>query len=368
MSKPTSSQADDITMSGGGSYSAATIGAKDVIDRATPLALDALAHMESDTTTPFVFADMGCADGGTSLELVRRVVGAVRERSPRREIQINYLDQPRNDYNALIGIVHGLSEFKSYLNDYDRLYVSASGTSFYLQGLLSDSLDLGFSATAMHWLSRKPCDIQDHVQAVGAKGSEDTAFREQAERDWELILSCRARELRKGGRFVFANFCVDEQGRYLGNTDGISMFDTFRDIWREFVERKIISQREYVGMTLPQYYRNLEQFCAPLLNPDSDAYKAGLRLEQAETGIVRCPFAAAHEQHNDAKRFAAEYIPTLRSWTESTFLGALSPERSLKERNEIIDKYYATYESRVAQSPAGHAMDYVHAYMVMRKT
>jgi hypothetical protein len=65
----------------------------------------------------------------------------------------------------------------------------------------------------MHWLSHKPCDITDHVHAVGASGAELAAFAEQGRRDWETILLQRAHELVSGGRLVLANCCQDEAGR-----------------------------------------------------------------------------------------------------------------------------------------------------------
>ena len=79
----------------------------------------------------------------------------------------------------------------------------------------------------MHWLSRKPCDIPDHVHAVGATGAVLEAFQQQAADDWQAILLRRAAELAPGGRLVLVNFGVDEEGRYLGNTGGVNMFDTF---------------------------------------------------------------------------------------------------------------------------------------------
>ena len=63
-------QADDIAMKGGGYYSLATIGAKDVINAATPLVLDAVAQMDLADSRGFTMSDMGCADGGTSIEMV----------------------------------------------------------------------------------------------------------------------------------------------------------------------------------------------------------------------------------------------------------------------------------------------------------
>jgi indole-3-acetate O-methyltransferase len=349
-------------MKGGGYYSLATVGAKHVIDGATPLVLEALAAMAPERAKGlFTMADMGCADGGTSLAMVEASLRAVRKAAPERPIAMVYTDQPTNDYNALFQNVG------TRLEAIGNLTVFASATSFYRQILPPGSLDLGFSATAMHWLAKKPCDIPDHVQAVGARGAALEAFAAEARTGWGAILASRAIELKRGGRLVLVNFCKDEAGNYLGWTGGVSMFDTFNRIWRDFLAEGAITADEYTRMTLPQYYNTLEEFSRPLKGPDGPAYGAGLRLEHIETRIVPCPFAADFKHHGDRARFASAYIPTLRSWTESTFHGALDADRSELERRALIERYYGTYEALVAAQPEGHGMDYVHAYMVIRK-
>jgi hypothetical protein len=216
-----------------------------------------------------------------------------------------YTDQPRNDFNALVGTIHGLAPVEG-------VYPMFSATSFHRQILPSDGLDLGFSATAMHWLSAKPCDISDHVQAVGASGAELAAFARQGNADWRSILLQRARELRPGGRLVLVNFCRDEEGRYLGRTGGVDMFGTFNLIWRDLLQAGTIGEAEYRAMTLPQYYKDLGEFTRPLTDPGDPVHKAGLRLERAETRVVpspRIPAARATPQTSPRKA----YIPTLRS-------------------------------------------------------
>ena len=37
------------------------------------------------------------------------------------------------------------------------------------------------------------------------------------------------------------------------------------------------------------------------------------------------------------------------------------------DRKAIMDEFYGRYQVRVAAAPQGHAMDYVHAYLVCRK-
>ena len=355
-------------MKGGGYYSLATIGAKHVIDNAIPLMQRAIAGMDvAGDPTPFVVTDMGCADGGTSGDFLRATIDAVRERAPRRPIQLIYTDQPRNDFNALLRLAHGADGQADPIAARPGVHVVASATSFYRQIVPAGTLDLGFSATAMHWLSGKPCDISGHVQAVGAAGEELAAFSRRGRQDWQTILDHRAAELKPGGRLVLANFCRDAAGRYLGNTGGVSMFDTFNAIWRSFLADGTIGESEYVAMTLPQYYKTVAEFTAPLEDPANPAHRSGLRLDHAETRVTPCPFATDFRRHGDAAAFARSYIPTLRSWTESTFLGALSPGRPLDERRAIIDRYYDRYEAMVRASPGGHGMDYVHCYMIVGK-
>ncbi|MDH3218968.1 MAG: class I SAM-dependent methyltransferase [Gammaproteobacteria bacterium] len=359
---------EGITMSGGGLYSLATVGAKHVIDAATPLVVAAIGAMDAASiASRFTLSDMGTADAGTSLSMVASAIDAVRARVPEAAVTVVYSDQPRNDFNALIANVYGLGPFETYLDRHDNVFPLVSGTTFYKQIVPAATLDVGFSATAMHWMSTKVCNISNHVQAVGASGKELDEFRRQAHLDWRQILLNRARELKPGGKLVLINFGRDEQGRYLGNTGGINMFDTFNQIWINFLDQKRITRDEYENMTLPQYYNTVDEFSAPLVDTDDAVYRAGLRLDHIDTRIVKCPFAESFREHGDAARFAEEYIPTIRSWNESIFFNALAEARPFEERRDIIEDYYASYRDMVRESPEGHGMDYVHAYMVISK-
>ena len=90
-------------------------------------------------------------------------------------------------------------------------------------------------------------------------------------------------------------------------------------------------------------------------------------MEHVETRVVECPYEVDFRSHGDAEKFAREYIPTLRSWAETTFAAGLSAERSPEECQEILDRYFDNYEQRVREHPTGHAMDYVHCYLIVEK-
>lgn len=364
-----STKTDDfMAMKGAGYYSKATTGAKDVMDGAVHLIMEALERMDPpDDGSIFTMSDMGCADGGTSIDMVRDVLTEVRRRCPSRPIQMIYTDLPRNDFSQLFQIIHGLTDIKSYFNDIGNLYVYGCGTSFHQMMLPPGSLNIGHSSTASHYISKVPCNITNHVHMVGAEGAERAAFEAQGASDWETMLLNRTHELAAGGRLALFNFGIDEQGRYLGHTGGVSMFDTFNEILDELANDGTITRQEYLNTNFPQCYRTAEQFTAPLNDTSNPVYKAGLRTEHVESRVVRCPFARDFESHGDAEKFARDYIPTLRSWSEPSFLSGLSPDRPGQERAAIMDEFYGRYEARVAAAPQGHAMDYVHIYLVCEK-
>ncbi|MGE3829685.1 MAG: SAM-dependent methyltransferase [Parvibaculaceae bacterium] len=352
-----------IAMRGAGYYSTNTAGAKTVIDSTTTLVLDAIAGMDLTAPKPFAIADFGAADGGTSIDLMRQAVSAIRDRSAEKKITITYTDLPSNDFSSLFSLLQG----DGGLGREKNLFAFASGTTFYRQIFPDGSLDLGYSATAMHWLSRKPAAITDQVHSSCARPHEKSAFRDQSLADWETILLARARELAPGGVLVFANFTEDENGHYLGWTGGVNMHANFARNWRKLFEEGRISQAEFHAAAFQQHYKTPAEFAAPFRDPDSPVAKAGLTLETMFTRATPCPYAAEFKRRGDKAAFARSYIPTLRSWSESTFMSALDKARPLSDRKTIVDSFYAGYEADVASDPAGHAMDYVHCFMVIRK-
>lgn len=362
------STARDIAMKGAGYYSKATTGAKDVIDGGLSMVLDAIAGMEiPDDGSVLTVTDMGCADGGTSIDLIGAVLIEIRRRVPSRPIRMVYTDLPRNDFGQLFRIIHGQTDIPSYIDAIADLYVLASATSFHQAMFPPETLHFGFSATASHYISAKPGVISNHVHMVGANGAERAAYEEQGRRDWQVMLVNRAAELAPGGRLALFNFGIDETGRYLGNTGGINMFDTFNELWAELAEEGAIDRDEYVDTNFPQCYRTVDQFTAPLEDTSNAIYRAGLRLEHVETRVVPCPFAVDFKAHGDADKFARNYIPTLRSWSESVFMSGLSERRDIEERQQIVDAFYDRYEDRVRRAPEGHGMDYVHIHLICAK-
>ena len=201
---------------------------------------------------------------------------------------------------------------------------------------------------------------------VGARGEERRAYEETgAHRMGAAARACAAASWCKGGRLVFLNFGIDEKGRYLGHTGGVSMFDTFNALWRELGERGHDHRRRVCQHQLPAGLPHGRAVHGAAARSREPVYRGGLRLEHVESRHLVCPYAKAFEQHRDPERFAREYIPTLRSWSEPTFASGLSARARVRESaTRILDEFYGRYERLVAKSPAGHGMDYIHIHIV----
>ncbi len=364
----------NIAMLGDGFYSRVSLGPKAVIDNCRQLMADAVNDILQSpdvdlTTQPFTIADFGAADGGTSLDLIGNTVNQIRTLKPDTSINVVYTDLPGADFGTLFRHVDNQIDGKpGYLHNDEKTHVFCSGLSFYRAILPAGTLHLGFSASAMHYLSSMPATINDHVHAVFASQYEQAEYRAVAREDWQTILLRRSQELASGGRLVMANFCVDDNGYYLGNTGGENMFDNYNILWSGMRDNGIISDGEYRNTAFQQYYKTVEESLAPLKDPKNPVYQSGLTLDSAHTEIVACPFRTSFEQGQlNREQFSRQFVDTHRSWTETTFRAGLDDTRTEAEKQAILDQLYHRFQQLVYASPEGHGKDLLHLYLVAKK-
>ena len=356
-------------MRGSGYYSQRTAGAKIAIDATQPLMKKALKEIPK---LPILrMADYGSADGGTSQEMWFNLIEEIKNMNDDRQIEILYTDLASNDFSTLFKTMQGMqgNPNLSFQKKYSNIFVHGCGTGFHKQLMSNNSLSIGFSATAMHYLSEKPCEITNHVHVTGSNNDEKNKFKAQALKDWESILLCRSKELVSGGRFICLNFGIDEKGRYLGNTGGHCMFDRFTYHWKSLQKKGIISKEEFIAATFAQHYRTVEEFKKPFDDPNSPISKAGLKLISCNTRLTDCPYKIHFEKNKNkmsSESYAKTLIPTLRSWSETVFRTALIG-REETEKNNIVNQFYDSYMQEVAKDPTGHAMDYIHIIMDIEK-
>lgn len=320
-------------------------------------------------------ADFGANDGGTSTFLWQFILEKLEELYPELPVWLHYEDQPTNDWKSLFLLTHGIaSDSKISLKKrFKNLSVSCCGTSFYERCFPPGSLDLIYSATAMHWLSLPiSCKIPDALHSAASK---DKASKEiickQAAKDWELNLLHRATELKSGGQMVLVNLAIDENNQFLGSTQNVPVriFDKFYEIWSSLRDDDQITEEEFSRTCFANYYRTADEIRAPFNDENSPVFKAGLRLCSLEIKIVPCTYREFLKENSDmsSKEFAEWYVPTLRTWSNTTFFSALSVERSVEDRNRIVDLLFEKYRSAVEKNPQNHGMDYVHSHLHVEK-
>lgn len=398
-----------------------------VASNCQPIAMEALdrvlaARRRAGTVgSQFTIADFGSADGGASLPLMRNLVATVRAAEPQSAIVVVYEDQPSNDWASLFRLTEGAA--------IENAFVVASGTSFYNQCLPASTVDLGFSATAMHWLTELPAQIPDALHsACSTDPAALAAFDAQAARDWDRIMLMRAAELKPGGQMVVATFAKDEQGRFAGHNErrvSRSVHQTLSKIWHD-----VAGAEGHAATAFHSQYRSLEA-CARTFDAAKGgaAHAAGLQLLSAETAVVECPVrrpAEARIQHprrladapaalglclspglchqdthtrlplflthccsvcpgaqfhtewvegttvaaqrGDAAAHASAFVPAIRAWANATLVtGAVEGGVRPVEADDMADELFRRYEDLVAQSPSEHAMDHVHAYLHIGK-
>eukprot|EP01043_Picozoa_sp_COSAG02_P062897 COSAG02_NODE_8792_length_2443_cov_2.902304_2_plen_399_part_00 len=374
----------------------------DVIQSAIPLAIESLdavttsaGFAATDASQPFVVSDYGTADGGTSMPLMYDMCSWLRDNlSEHKPIQVFYEDQAMNAWQDLFMRLEGLIDrderSPSFLQDFSNVFVSAIGRSFYKQVLPSATVHFGFSATAMHWLTTKPPQFSSVIHhTLCDQPSELQPYVTQAAADWELVLVQRAKELVSGGRMVVLNFCVDENGQYLGTTDRVKhqMWATKNRLWWELQQEGVITLAEARAASFANYYRTVQEFRAPFDDPNSPVSSSGLQLVHIETRTTDCPYQVSWQrqkmvlegsQHTEAdmQQLAAEhaerFVLTTRTWSNSVYRDALDDSRDFSSddrltRDDVVDMLFERYAVEVAKAPEDHAMDYVHAFVVLEK-
>ena len=161
---------------------------------------------------PIAIADYGAANGYNSLLPIGAAIAIVRERTrPDHAILVAHTDVAGNDFTALFATL--AEDPDSYLKKDAATFASAVGRSFYTQILPSQSIALGWSSWAVHWLSRIPMPIPDHVQiSYSSDEAARRAYARQAAEDWHEFVAFRGRELAPGGRLVVLTVGLEPDG------------------------------------------------------------------------------------------------------------------------------------------------------------
>jgi hypothetical protein len=312
----------------------------------------ALAVLTSSAPAPLAMADYGSATGKNSIAAVHFLAEVVARHRSGVHLALHFCDQPDNDWKVLAARAS-----EAFAERHDITY-GMFPRSFYGPVLPPCSVDIGWSAISVHWLSAKPGEAIDGLWPHGGLGAQRAAFTQQARRDWSVFLTQRARELRAGGQLIVIAAC--------SRADGTSTADAYLDMpWeviRELEREGALSARERGAMHVPTYFRCAAEWQAPFGSPD-------LPLELADYAEELLPDAlwADYERSGDRAAFAAAWVGWLRAFTEPLLAGALDPERGVEQRRAVLDELYRRTAARVVRDPERARIPWTLAILHMKR-
>ena len=212
-------------------YSEQTEGALLCINKTTDWAIDVITTINHKKN--ICLLDYGAADGGTAVKFWGKIIGSIFSKNQEAEITLIGNDLPSNNNSEL------LNNLNFQLENFPTIKTLLSGRSFYEQIVPNCSVTFGFSATAMHWLSRPVHGLVNHTHPQRCENMNlFEKFKFQALTDWEEILYQRSKELASEGYLLTANLSRDKDGKYLGNNGGktLNVHEEIHSIWKSFYE------------------------------------------------------------------------------------------------------------------------------------
>jgi hypothetical protein len=299
--------------------------------------LASLAHADRAVT----LADLGAAGGRNELEPIGAAITGLRSGGVTAPVLVVHTDIPTNDFTTLFETIE--QSPNTYLHQPD-VYAFAAGRSFYDRIFPAASVTFGWSAIAVHWLSRVPQPIPDHVYCAFATGEPRDALVRQSATDWDAFLVARAAELRNHGQLVVIGGAALDDGA----SGAEALMDALNNALRDAVAAGRLTEDEYTRMTVPTWNRTVAEFTAPFAS-GGRATTDGLELLEHSLAALPDQYLPQFRASGDAGAFADSVTGFLRAFTEPSLFETL--ERPADERTAIADAVYGDVRSRLAADP-----------------
>ena len=307
---------------------------------------------------PFVIADYGASTGHNSLLPIGAAIAVLRKRTRTdHPTLVVHTDVPGNDFTALFRTL--AEDPDTYLSKDAAAFASAIGRSFYSQIMPSSSVNLGWSSWAIHWLSRVPGPIPDHLHvAYSSDERVRDAYARQAAQDWQEFIAFRGRELCRGGRLLVVTAAVDEDG----DSGYRPLLGALIDTIDELVAERLLTTDEVYRMGIPIVGRRESDFLAPFA-PKGRFEQ--LEIEHLEILDAGDRFWQQYEVDGNADAFGAQWSAFCRAAVFPTLVSALECAAGDPRPTAVIDRLEAGLATRLAAAPEKTRIPM--AYLVLTK-
>ncbi|MHA0287974.1 SAM-dependent methyltransferase [Mycobacterium sp. C3-094] len=310
---------------------------------------------------PIVLADYGAGNGHNSLLPMGAAISVLRSRTrPEHSVLVAHTDRPNNDFTALFRTLD--EDPDTYLAKDAAAFASAVGRSFYSQIMPSNSVNLGWSAWAIHWLSHVPAPVLGpHLQVATCGDTElQAAYAKQAARDWHEFVAFRGRELCPGGRLVVTTMGVGEDG----DAGFRPLLTAMVDALAEATAAGVVSADEAARMCIPTVARQAADFTAPFA--PSGIFER-LEIEHLEIVDAQDRFWERYQADKDAAEFGARWAGFARASIFAALTTALEGGPANPRAADLHERLEKGIAERLAAAPERTRIPLAYVVLVKRR-
>jgi hypothetical protein len=264
---------------------------------------------------PLHFAEYGSSQGGNSVAPFSVVLGVVGELA--HSIEITHTDLVSNDWNSLLQLLDPQQDSTSYVRELkSKCFVSARGGSFHTRLFPPETIHLGWSSIANHWLSSIPPAAAVVASAASASTSSNNnrmflnpthpLIQAQAHQDWVTYLTHRRDELVKGGQLVNVEIIRVDGDDNNNNEQKNFAYNKFCSVALQLLQQRFGSEEIFI---FPVVLRSMEDLVRPFENHEIGS----LKLKDIQTFKVRDVFQSEFQQTGDGKKYAQSVVNGFRA-------------------------------------------------------
>jgi hypothetical protein len=280
---------------------------------AVPILLNHLNSAESLTEDSLRLADFGCSEGFNSMFLFCRTLELFRKSSS-RPVSILHTDLPDNNWAVFF---HTINDSEDSYHSIEDVFYSAVGKSFYRQLAPPNSIHVGFSAFALHYLSKAPLRSGNEVELIYPQASA------QAISDVTANLELRIKELVVGG-----NLTVIVAGR---EDCKYKLLDLYMQPAKNLARKGVITDEEIRNYFWPSYQLNRDEWNEILKNFDGKVEVKTLEIKKSI-----CPFYTEFKNGGSFEIYKEKLQGFISVLTRNPLFHCLS-SRTPEEKESIFE-------------------------------
>jgi hypothetical protein len=326
---------------------------------------DAVANLPLPAPSqPVTVLDLGSSEGRNAIRLMASIVEKLRLRT-NQPLQLIFSDLTSNNFNHLFA---NLEEARRARLFSPGVYPAAVGGSFYGPLLPPGTVHFATCFNAILWLDQLPAVPLPHAVAYRRPqpprpgltlSSEVTAaFQQQADQDLVRFLEFRARELVPGGKLLLASPGDTNEVRV-----GDGLFDILNDACLDLAASGLLNRDEHERLTMPCYYRTIEELLAPL-EREGAPVRGAFAVERAQSSEVPNPHIVEFRRSGNVAAYADAYTGFLRAISEPVVRAVLEqPERQAV----TVESLYERVRARLLAEPERYMWRYIQVAVLLTR-